>query len=185
VTGEIGRTCWRQPSQRSISSPDGPGRAPPGVGHGPPAPEGRPRSSGVPVGPLGLSRDPAADPPFAAGERVATGVDLHLQAVAALKDWWPLSCGFWRPGGTRTCNLLFRACFRPSTGFCRYARGGVMGGDDHHRNLDHQPRSAQPTPPAHKGIAVGARDIVSPCRVVLKREAGPPGGGGPASVPAG
>jgi hypothetical protein len=50
---------------------------------------------GVPVGPLGLSRDPAADPPFAAGERVATGVDRHLQAVAALKDWWPLTCGFW------------------------------------------------------------------------------------------
>jgi hypothetical protein len=41
---------------------------------------------GFPVGPLGLSRDLAADLSFVAGERVATGVDLHLQAVAALAD---------------------------------------------------------------------------------------------------
>jgi hypothetical protein len=40
---------------------------------------------GFPVGPLGLSRDLAADPAFAAGERIATGVDLHLQAVTALR----------------------------------------------------------------------------------------------------
>jgi hypothetical protein len=52
---------------------------------------------GFAVGPLGLSRDLAADPPFAAGERVATGVDLHLQAVAALADHggilaWSVQC---------------------------------------------------------------------------------------------
>ncbi|MFL5879523.1 MAG: hypothetical protein ACJ782_05405 [Actinomycetota bacterium] len=41
---------------------------------------------GFPVGPLGLSRDLAADPLFAADEGVAAGVDLHLQAVAALAD---------------------------------------------------------------------------------------------------
>src|SRR5215211_6701216 len=52
---------------------------------------------GFPVGPLGLSRDLAADPSFAAGERVAAGVDLHLQAVAALADHgsipgWSVRC---------------------------------------------------------------------------------------------
>ena len=38
------------------------------------------------VGPLGLSGDLAADSAFAAGEGVAAGVDLHLQAVTALAD---------------------------------------------------------------------------------------------------
>jgi hypothetical protein len=41
---------------------------------------------GFPVGPLGLSRDLTADPPCAAGERIAAGVHLHLQAVTALAD---------------------------------------------------------------------------------------------------
>jgi hypothetical protein len=41
---------------------------------------------GLAVGPLGLPGDLAADPAFAAGERVAAGVDLDLQAVAALAD---------------------------------------------------------------------------------------------------
>ena len=41
---------------------------------------------GFAIGPLGLPGDLAADPSFAAGERVAAGVDLHLQAVAALPD---------------------------------------------------------------------------------------------------
>jgi hypothetical protein len=35
---------------------------------------------------LRLAADPAADPPFAAGEGVAAGVDLPLQAAAALPD---------------------------------------------------------------------------------------------------
>ena len=39
---------------------------------------------GLAVGLLGVSRDLAADPSFVAGERVAAGVDRHLQAVAAL-----------------------------------------------------------------------------------------------------
>jgi hypothetical protein len=52
---------------------------------------------GFSVGPLGLSRYLAADPSFAAGERVAAGVDLHLQAVAALADHsgilgWSVRC---------------------------------------------------------------------------------------------
>ena len=41
---------------------------------------------GLAVRLLGLSRDLAADPSFATGELVAAGVDLHLQAVAALAD---------------------------------------------------------------------------------------------------
>jgi hypothetical protein len=41
---------------------------------------------GLPVRGLGLAGDLAADPALAAGERVATGVDLHLQAVTALAD---------------------------------------------------------------------------------------------------
>jgi hypothetical protein len=52
---------------------------------------------GFPVGPPGLSRDLAADPAFAAGEGVATGLDLHLQAVTALADHggilgWSVRC---------------------------------------------------------------------------------------------
>ena len=52
---------------------------------------------GLPVGPLGLSWDLAADPSCAAGERVAAGVDLHRQAVAALADLggilgWSVRC---------------------------------------------------------------------------------------------
>jgi hypothetical protein len=37
---------------------------------------------GLAVRCLGLAGDLAADPAFAAGERVAAGVDLHLQAAA-------------------------------------------------------------------------------------------------------
>ena len=40
---------------------------------------------GFPVGPLGLSRDLAADPSFAAGERVAAGVDLHCRPSRRLR----------------------------------------------------------------------------------------------------
>ena len=52
---------------------------------------------GLPVGPLDLSWDLAADPSCAAGEGVAAGVDLHLQAVAALADLggilgWSVRC---------------------------------------------------------------------------------------------
>ena len=41
---------------------------------------------GLTVGLLGLPGDLAADPSFAAGEGVATSVDLHLQAVSSLAD---------------------------------------------------------------------------------------------------
>jgi hypothetical protein len=41
---------------------------------------------GLPVGRLGLPWNLAADPALAAGEGVAAGVDLHLQAAAALPD---------------------------------------------------------------------------------------------------
>src|SRR6266540_5289368 len=41
---------------------------------------------GLAVGCFGLAGDLAADPAFAAGEGVAAGVDLHLQAAAPLPD---------------------------------------------------------------------------------------------------
>src|SRR5918995_6798725 len=76
---------------------DGPGRAPAVLATVRLLQEFRLDLLGVPVGPLGLSRDLAADPSFAAGEWVAAGVDLHLQAVAALADHgsilgWSVRC---------------------------------------------------------------------------------------------
>jgi hypothetical protein len=65
---------------------DGPGRAPAVLATVHLLQELRLDLLGFPVGPLGLSRDLAADPSFAADERVAASVDLHLQAVAALAD---------------------------------------------------------------------------------------------------
>ncbi len=41
---------------------------------------------GLAVGLLGLAGNLAAEPALAAGEQVAAGVDLHLQAVAPLPD---------------------------------------------------------------------------------------------------
>jgi hypothetical protein len=41
---------------------------------------------GLTIGLLGLPGNLSADPSFAAGERVAAGVDLHLQAVSSLAD---------------------------------------------------------------------------------------------------